>query len=293
MKLPKSQSKIDLPKLKVPKPARDVYRELRSQHLLPLVILLIASLIAVPILLGESSDAQSPPAKAVTATSSSTASTLTATRWSPGLRKYQDRLSHRAPADPFTNGLPPAAFNSSSGEAGGESGEAAPPEAPEVTQPSESAANEAAETPGKSTKESGNVNSGEYKIDVEVAAIHDGGAQDISTRHHQPQLTKLPDSSVAAFTYVGPSNDGSKAMMVVSPEVTALLGTSKCIVRADPCQLLALELEAPETIVYGDRGLTYRIELLQIGTLSHQQAPRPSSSSKSGKAAIGRAARAH
>lgn len=293
MKLPKSQSKIELPKLKVPKPARDVYRELRSQHLLPLVALLIASLIAVPILLGESSDAQSPPAKAVTATPSSTASTLTATRWSPGLRKYQDRLSHRAPADPFTNGLPPAAFNSSSNEAGGESGEAAPPEAPEVTQPSESAANESAETPGKSTKESDSENGGP-QINVEVAAIHDGGAQDISIRYHQPQLTKLPDNSVDALTYVGPSSDGSKAMMVVSPEVTALLGTSKCIVRADPCQLLALELEAPETIVYGDRGLTYRIKLLKIGALSEEQAPSPSNSkSKSGKAAIGRAARAH
>jgi hypothetical protein len=292
MKLSKSQSKIELPKLKVPKPARDVYRELRSQHLLPLVILLIASLIAVPILLSESSDAQSPPAKAVTATPSSTASTLTATRWSPGLRKYQNRLSHRAPADPFTNGLPAAAFNSSSDEAGGESSEAAPPEAPEVTQPSESAANGPAETPGgPQSPESGGVNSGKYKIDVEVTAIHDGGAQDTSTRYHQPQLTKLPDNSVAALTYVGPSSDGSKAMMVVSPEVTALLGTSKCIVKADPCQLLALELEAPETIVYGDRGLTYRIELLQIGTSSKRQAP--SGSGKSDNVAIGNAAPAH
>jgi hypothetical protein len=300
MKLPKSQSKIELSKLNVPKPARDVYRELRGQHLLPLVALLIASLIAVPLLFGESPDAQSPPAKAITATSS-TAPTLTATTWNPGLRKYQNRLSYRHPSDPFTNGLSAADFNSSSGEAGSgsESSEAAPPEAPEVTQPSESAANESGETPAKSPQESasgenetqtpgsGRTDSGEYAIDVEVTSIQAGRDQSGSVRYHQPQWTKLPNNSVAALTYVGPNSNGTEAMMLVSPQVTALAGSSKCVVPAAPCQLLALALKAPETLVVGPNDVTYRIELLKIGALSERQAPHVDSEGKSGKAAVG------
>jgi hypothetical protein len=301
MKLPKSKAKLEVPKVKVPKALADLYRELRGQHLLPIVALLIASLIAIPILLNEPSDVRPPAAPPATASGSSTASTLTATRFSPGLRNYQGRLSSREPVDPFANGLTPADSETESGS-GEETSGGEVPAAPEMAPPSESPANESTETPSKPSKEptpqgpeAGNADSGD-RINVEVAAIQlDGSAQSESVRYHQPELTKLPSDSVPALTYVGPSDDGTKAMMLVSPQVSALAGASKCVVPAEPCQLLALQLAAPETLVFGPDQLTYRIELVKIGGLSQSQASSLSKGAPGDKTAIGRAmaARAH
>ena len=70
--------------------------------------------------------------------------------------------------------------------------------------------------------------------------------------------------------------------------MTALLGESTCIVKGEPCQLLALALGEPETLVFGPRGLTYRVKLERIGTLKatpkngNKSAPATEGGGKSG-----------
>lgn len=258
MKPTKGQSKFELPKATVPKPLRDVYRELRGQHLLPLVALLVASLIAIPLLLKESTDTKSPAAPATASgTPSAAGSTLTATTWHPGLRKYQDRLSHRNPKDPFTNGLTAADFDSSAGEGGGgESGGESPPAAPELPEQSEPPVSESggpAQQPpsGGSGPQNpaGGKGAAADAIDVEIVSIHEGIAQSDSIRYQQPPQTKLPSTSVPALTYLGTSDDGTKAIMRVSPQVTSLEGKSNCIEPGDPCKRLALELKDRKSVV--------------------------------------------
>ena len=83
-------------------------------------------------------------------------------------------------------------------------------------------------------------------------------------RRNLPELTMLPTRQVPAATYIGLSNDGKKALFVVSSDVVSLFGEGKCVIGSQTCQLLALEPGLPETFVYGTEERTYRIELLKI-----------------------------
>jgi hypothetical protein len=74
----------------------------------------------------------------------------------------------------------------------------------------------------------------------------------------------LPDRQTPAATYIGLSNDGKKALFVVSSDVVSLFGEGKCVIGSQTCQMLALEPGLPETFVYGPQERTYRIELLKI-----------------------------
>lgn len=90
-----------------------------------------------------------------------------------------------------------------------------------------------------------------------------------STRHNLPPLTMLPGRKTPAFTYIGPSKDGKKAVMLISDEVTGLFGEATCVEgSAEHCQLLALEPGLPETVIYGPAERTYRIELIKIQMLT-------------------------
>src|SRR6185437_5263067 len=83
-------------------------------------------------------------------------------------------------------------------------------------------------------------------------------------RRNLPELTMLPARKTPAATYIGLSNDGKKALFVVSSDVVSLFGEGKCVIGSQTCQLLALEPNLPETFVYGPQERSYRIELLKI-----------------------------
>jgi hypothetical protein len=106
-----------------------------------------------------------------------------------------------------------------------------------------------------------------------------------STRHNLPPLTMLPGRKTPALTYIGPSKDGEKAVMLISGEVTGLFGEATCVEgSAEHCQLLALEPGLPETVIYGPAERTYRIELIKIQMLTTKKLNRaPLGEPKKGK----------
>ncbi len=114
-----------------------------------------------------------------------------------------------------------------------------------------------------------------YAIDVKVTPLSAGDGKpskaEPTVRHDLPPLVMLPSRDTPALTYVGPSRDGKKAIMLVSSDVVSLFGDSKCIIGSTSCQMLALEPGVPETIVYGPAARTYRVELLklQVVTTDH------------------------
>jgi hypothetical protein len=63
---------------------------------------------------------------------------------------------------------------------------------------------------------------------------------------------------------MGLSNDGKKALFVVSSDVVSIFGEATCVVGSQSCQLLMVEPQMPVTFVYGPEERTYRIELLKI-----------------------------
>ena len=105
-------SKLKAGNLKVPGPLRDLWNDLRSQHLLPVVAILIVGLVAIPVLLGGSSKPEPEPAAPAAALPSEGApSDLVVSKFAPGLRDYRIRYHHQKAVSPFSS---PTAHHESS-----------------------------------------------------------------------------------------------------------------------------------------------------------------------------------
>jgi hypothetical protein len=274
MKRPKDPE-IKLPKLKAPGFLVDLYYDLDERHLLPVVAILIVAIVAIPLLLSGSSDSEAGDSSAETGATESAASNpkqsaVMVAKATPRLRDYQRRLDHLKPKDPFkphyveSEEGEAAASSSAAGESGGTT-EAGPATTVETGDESSGGGASPGSAPDPTKSK---VTFFSYAIDVRIVPVSAGGGQpsqaEPSVRRDLPPLVMLPSRDTPALTYIGPSRDGKKAIMLVSDEVTALFGDSNCIVGSQNCQMLALEPELPETVVFGPQARTYRIELLKI-----------------------------
>jgi hypothetical protein len=280
MKRLKKGPEIKLPKLKKPDNVKapqflvDLYRDLDERHLLPVAAILVVAIVAIPLLLSGSSESSSGTAGDEAGAGASVApgakqTALVVAKATPRLRDYRRRLDHLQPKDPFkphyTQSAGDEAGASTSSE-GAESTEAAP-----VPESSTTAVEPETESPSGGTTpdpDDPDITFFSYAIDVRVVPVSSGEGKpsdaDPSVRRKLPPLVMLPSRDTPALTYIGPSRDGEKAMMLVSNDVTALFGDSKCVLGSESCQLLALEPGLPETVVFGPQARTYRIELLKI-----------------------------
>jgi len=283
IKLPKlkAPAKLKAPEnLKAPKFLVDLYRDLDERHLLPVVAILIVAIVAIPLLLSGSSDSESGEAEAGASASVAPAAKPTAlvvAKSTPRLRDYRRRLDHLQPKDPFkphyaqSEGEPGASASAEGTEAPATTESAPAPESSPTT-PEESGGGESPNggtTPGTAPNPNDpNLTYFSYAIDVRVVPVSSGDGNpsqaEPTVRHKLPPLVMLPSRDTPALTYIGPSRDGKKAMMLVSDDVTALFGDSKCVLGSESCQLLALEPGLPETVVFGPQARTYRIELLKM-----------------------------
>jgi hypothetical protein len=286
---------IKMPELRMPRFLVDLYRDLDDRHLLPIVALLVVAIIAIPFVLGDSGSTEKEGAGAEPGATTSVApgaqrSAMVVVNEDPRLRDYQRRLKHLHAKDPFKQ----RAAQSENAETSSASSAESITEVETSTSTESSATTESGGgTP--STSESGTTKSKvtyfSYAIDVRVTPVSTADGKpskaEPTVRHELPPLVMLPSRDTPALTYIGPSRDGKKAMMLVSSEVTALFGDSNCIVGSQSCQMLALKPGLPETVVYGPAGRTYRIELLKIQIVytDHLEvAPlgKPKTSEKSG-----------
>jgi hypothetical protein len=266
---------MKLPQVKIPKSATDLMSELRNRRLLPLVVVLMVAIVAVPIALSKSTSPPSSSGQSPTASiSAANASHLTVVPDAPGLRDYHRRLKDRHAKDPFT---PPETSSSQSSSTGAQS-----TDAEASTAESSSAEVPSASESTSANAENGSTTSGEaatvhlkttyfsHAIDVRIvnstsAAESTASKSEPIVRHNVPVQTKLPGKKTPAIVFMGASEDGKKAIMLISSNVRAVAGPNRCVFgTADVCQLLALKPGAPETFVYGANGRTFRIQLLKI-----------------------------
>ena len=276
-----------MPKLRVPQFLVDLYYDLDDRHLLPVVAILIVGIIAIPLLLGgsSSSDAGSAAAEAGATASAATEAKPSAelvAKATPGLRDYRKRLGHLHPTDPFK-----PRYTAQTEEASGSEGSSETSESSTVAVEGGSSGGASPTAGASPTKPK--VTYFTYAIDVKVTPLSSGdgksGKTESTVRRNLPPLVTLPGPDTPALTYIGPSHDGKKAVMLISSDVTALLGDSKCVVdSSESCQLLALEPGVPETVVFGPLGRTYRIELLKIEVVTTDHLNR---------AALGKPAKKH
>ena len=272
---------IKLPKLKKPENLKvpqflvDLYRDLDERHLLPVVAILVIAIVAIPLLLSGSSEPTPDVGSGEASTSAAPGTEPTAlvvAKASPRLRDYRQRLDHLRSKDPFKPHYTQSAAGeggASASSAGAEGSEAAPaPESSVTPAEPETGGSGGGTNPGSPNPNDPGITYFSYAIDVRVVPVSSGEGKpsqaEPTVRHKLPPLVMLPSRDTPALTYIGPSRDGKKAMMMVSDDVTALFGDSKCVLGSERCQLLALEPGLPETVVFGPQARTYRVELLKI-----------------------------
>lgn len=296
MKKPK-RPELKLSELKVPPIFRDVYQDLRDRRLLPLVALVLAAIIAVPLLLANG--APSEPAPAAPAPEVAVdAGQLTVVKAAPGLRVPSKRLKGRRAKDPFrqhfsgaavspesvTTGSNPTTSTVSSGESGGSSessggsGAAAATQLPAPAEPghvegpsnggSSGKSGSGGEQPGPPAAQGGIVYY-TFAADLTITKTETspGGKRvtgEPETRHGVLPSTVLPGGKRQVVTYMGISPKTQKPLVLVSTDVTGVFGDGKCVAGSDSCQLLEMKLTFPETFVYGENGVRYKINILKV-----------------------------
>jgi hypothetical protein len=190
----KKGPEIKLSKLKVPQVVSDLYWDLRDRYLLPAVALLLIAIVAVPLVLGGSSESSwqesvedgSVAEEIAGASAAPVASGELVAKAAPGLRDYRRRLHDLQERDPFIQ-----QFSSDGGEGEGtpvttsESNPGAsivPTEssttAPETSTPGSTAELPATEdAPGApATPGSSDITWFSYAMDVRVVSMGEAGA---------------------------------------------------------------------------------------------------------------------
>ncbi len=286
---------LKMPDLKVPAFARDLYYDLRDRRLLPLVALVAVAIVATPFLLASGSKPEvRPPSAATGGGDSTSASTLTVVRATPGLRDYRKRLRGRSPHDPFKQKF--TAPDLSGAEVGGgkeEGGGGGSSSTSTVTTTTnsegtstvtkETTQSSGGETTTKKTetevKESGGGKGGgqpseqltfySFAIDVKIVKTVDkpGGGKETDdpvVRHEVLPPAPLPGEKAQAVTYMGISPTTHKPLLLVSDAVTAVYGEAKCLSGESKCQLLEVETGIPTTFVYGENDVRYKVDVLKV-----------------------------
>jgi hypothetical protein len=279
--------KLNRSDLKLPPVLVDLYWDLWDRRLLPLIVLVVVAIAAVPFLLGGGSEKPSAPPTAVgtagglAAGARSSAATLTVVQAEPGLRDYRKRLGHRSPTDPFKqhqaapgsasvarlNPMPTTTTTTTKSSGGGST---------TVTSTSGTGTgNTPQQAPASPPSEGGegggeqHITSFAYAIDVKITRIEDGknGAKpktETNTKHKVLPLTPLPGEKAPVVAYMGPSKHGDKPVLLVSDKVKSIFGEGKCLVGGETCQLFEAELGFPVTFAYGENEVRYKINVLKI-----------------------------
>jgi hypothetical protein len=306
----KKGPELKLSGIKVPDFLLDLYWDLHDRHLLPLAALLLVAIAVVPIALSQSSG-PAPPSESAGEDAAISSSVTQNTgqlvvRSTPGLHDYKRRFRHLSATDPFKQRYTsnPTETSASATESGNtevtESGSSTPaPEAPSSTKSAPEPPTGGEGTGGEGTPVPGKSNLTYYSFAIDVRVIpgsgqdREGGEEgegsdenQVTVRRNLPELTMLPSRKTPAMIYMGSTKDGKKALMVVSSNVKAIFGDAKCVIGSETCQLLALEPGVPETVVYGNAGKTYKVELLKIHLVESEklnEAPLGKPKKKHGK----------
>ena len=286
-------SELKLSGLKMPPFLVDLYWDLRDRRLLPLVALVIVAIVAAPFLLGGSSGK---PASVPATTSvvpgeaaGAEASSLTVVEAKPGLRQYSKRLAHRKPTDPFLQRYtsPPPGQGpelqpetSSGGETtsgGGDASSGASESSSSSPSPSQTTPSTPESAPSGSHSKGSEGGSDApshltlfaFAINVKITRIEDKGGQskpksESSTRQKVMPTTPLPGEKAPVVTYMGVGKGAKNALLMVSNNVKSIFGDGKCLSGTDTCQLLEVEPGLPETFLYGDNDVRYKVNVLKV-----------------------------
>jgi hypothetical protein len=239
----------------------DVVYDLRSRGLLPVVILLVVAMVAVPLLITRGSSGSSASSLQPAAASAKVAPETehAVVSYSPGIRNYKQRLNDLSPKDPFRQQFAQSAAAASQLNS-------------TVTTPTSTGTSTTASTTGSTTTSTGGGNStgkkkkkkksGEVTYQVNLLA-GDVNAQ-LTPFNNVQAMTPLPSQTSPVVVFWGLSSDHGSVMFLVSNRVGVVNGPGTCVPSPDDCALLSLTPNQSEDLQYQQDGNTYRIVVAQI-----------------------------
>ncbi|HYY74226.1 MAG TPA: hypothetical protein VE662_05340 [Solirubrobacterales bacterium] len=274
--------------IRKPAPPRfvmDLYRDLRDRRLLLPAAVLAVALIAVPIALSSSSTPISTPiapAGAPGGGETRSAAEPAVAMQELGVTNYRKRLQQLKSKDPFhqqflprtaTSKLQTSLTTASSGsttDSGGASGGSTSGPASSTVGGSTSTSNPSTGASTGTSTESASSSSHtspkppkprwfSYRLAVKVGPV--GELEELSS---VKRLTMLPSESKAVITFVGVSEDGKRALFLVSPDVDSVSGDGRCVPSSSSCQYVVLKQGEEATFDFAPDGKTYKLKLLEI-----------------------------
>ena len=252
---------------KVQKFFGDVVYDLRSRGLLPIAIVLVVAMVAVPMLIARGSSDS--PASSLQASAGAVEPApeiqSAVVSYDPGIREYRKRLDDLSPKNPFRQQFAQSAAKAS------QLNSTVTPTATGSTDPTEPSSTPStgsappADTggssgKGKKKKQKTVPTTVSYSVNVMAGPVE----TPLTPFNNVPSLTPLPGPTTPVVVYYGLSSDNGKALFLVSNKVSQLTGPGTCLPAPDDCSLLALGAGESEDLVYGLDGKSYRVVVAEI-----------------------------
>jgi hypothetical protein len=256
--------------LKVNKFFGDLVHDLRSRNLLPVVLMLVAGMIAIPFLISRSGSkgpdvSLSAPASVASAPEAQKA----VVSYHPGVRNLKKRLNDLGPKNPFIQQYtvkdPTPSSSGSSGTLDNVSSGSLP-----VAGPPGSTGGSGGGGKGGDGSSGGKTETvyTSYQTNVTVS---DGGTP--AALNNLTQFQFLPTPATPVLVYMGTASAGTQALFMVSKDVTSVGGNGVCFPSADACQLLGLNAGSGADLLYGPDGKTYHLQVTKIKRVNSSQPP--------------------
>jgi len=285
---------------KLQKFAGDVVYDLRSRGLLPVAVLLLVGMVAVPLFLvrGGSESGSTASGALAQAVELAPENQAAVVAYEAGVRDYKERLGEDSPSDPFSqqfttpeatataleqSGVETGATSLSGG--GGGSAVVDEGDSGSVDSGSGSSGNGGSGSGGSGSGGSGNGGGGSAKVkahhfletDVQIGVV---GEQTVRRNRVQP-FQYLPGEQAPVLAFMGYAQKGSKAVFLVSQDVSALEGEGSCFPSPESCQLLKLKEGQSETLTYGEgpEAVAYKARVARIELRSRASRLAPDASS--------------
>ena len=302
MKLARPQLNLTRPKVKrpqlsigAPQVVTDVVRDLRDRRLLIPAIALAVGLVAVPLLLSRSQESPPPPAAPPADVALKGAATEPAVLTEEvSVRDYKERLDQLKSKNPFQQhfsgidggkdaglggieGVPvtePSAGGgtASTGLSTGAAGAVAsvsttPSSTGPLTSPGSLGSN-TSDNPGGPSKPETVTRYVSHELDISV-----GPVGSLEQHNDVVQLKLLPSNSKPVLVFLGTSDDGKRAIFLVSDDVAATAGDGKCLPSPSNCTYLVMREGDEQTFDYTPDLTTYKLKVRELRTVTSKDAP--------------------
>jgi hypothetical protein len=270
------------------KVVNDIWRQLVGRRLLPLAIILVAALVAVPIVLAKGDQpASEPTLKPVDASAAAATKTIVALAEPATKRrvvlgaKTNPFAGEKLPKPKVEKAATPAAAKSQSPDGGGGTapgtpaspqGGASPPAGGSPTPPASGPT-----TPAPKPK----------TYDRYELTVRFGSAEGSPERRSLKRLQPLPSADEPVLIYLGVLKDGKTAEFLLDDGVSPV-GDGECHPGPEQCETIRLkageteffDVSDPET---GEVGEQYQLDLVKIHKSSTTSATQARASSKAGR----------